>query len=158
MEEDAYADASLLLSLFPTPDDGCILIFDDYDIQFSTNFAQFYKPSSIVCTTPAIKSSNGTNVEDLKIIWGLSHPHGTIISKAADDTIPWQQFKSLIWIPKFGNDAENWEEQKGLIKMYFDYLAIRILGDALYEVQVILVMNNLRFAQLQVLYFTPPFL
>nr|XP_043621853.1 DExH-box ATP-dependent RNA helicase DExH8 [Erigeron canadensis] len=147
--EDASADASLLLRLFPAPDDGCILIFDDHDIQFSTSFAQFYKPSSIVCTTPSVKASNGY-IQDLRIIRGLSHPHGTIISKAANNKIPWQTVKDVIWVPKFSNDVEDWEEQKGLIKMFFDYLAIRILGDSLYEVQVILVMNNLRFAQLQV--------
>ncbi|XP_071699588.1 DExH-box ATP-dependent RNA helicase DExH8-like [Rutidosis leptorrhynchoides] len=150
MEEDASADASLLLSLFPAPDDGCVLIFDDYDQQFSKHFASFYKPSSIICTTPAIQSSNGTYMEDLKIVWGLSHPHGTIISKAADNAIPWRKVKSFIWIPQFNNDVENREEQAGLIKMFFDYLAIRLLGDALYETQVIIVMNNLRFAQLQV--------
>ncbi|XP_071718956.1 DExH-box ATP-dependent RNA helicase DExH8-like [Rutidosis leptorrhynchoides] len=150
MEEDASADASLLLSLFPTPDDGCILIFDDYNQQFAANFAQFYNPSSIVCTTPAIKSSNGTYIEGLRIIWGLSHPHGTIISKAANNKIPWRELKCLIWIPQFCNDDNNWEEQMGIIKMFFECLAVRLLGDALYEAQVILVMNNLRFAQLQV--------
>ncbi|XP_076889039.1 DExH-box ATP-dependent RNA helicase DExH8-like [Bidens hawaiensis] len=148
--EDISTDASLLLDLFPSPDDGCLLIFDDFDIQFSSNFAHFYNPSSIVCTTSAVKSSNGPFSQDLRIIWGLSHPQGTIISKVANKSIPWKEVRCVVWIPKFGNDVENWEEQKGLIKMFFEYLAIRILGDALYEVQVILVLNNLRFAQLQV--------
>ncbi|KAI7751903.1 hypothetical protein M8C21_002630 [Ambrosia artemisiifolia] len=147
--EDISADASLLLSFFPSPDDGCLLLFDDFDIQFSSNFSHFYNPSSIVCTTSAVKSSNDPFLQDLRIVWGLSHPHGTIISKAANNSIPWEEVKCAVWIPKFGNDVENWEEQKGLIKTFFEYLAIRILGDALYEVQVILVLNNLRFAQLQ---------
>ncbi|KAM0015378.1 putative RNA helicase transcription factor C3H family [Helianthus debilis subsp. tardiflorus] len=148
--EDVSTDASLLLSLFPNPDDGCLLLFDDFDIQFSSNFAHFYNPSSIVCTTSAVKSSNDPFLQDLRIVWGLSHPHGTIISKAANNSIPWVEVKCAVWIPKFGNDIENWEEQKGLIKKFFEYLAVRMLGDALYEVQVILVLNNLRFAQLQV--------
>ncbi|KAD3068668.1 hypothetical protein R6Q59_017306 [Mikania micrantha] len=147
--DDAPPDASLLLSLFPNPDDGCILLFDDFDIQFSTNFASFYSSSSIVCTTSAVKSSNNLFLNDLRILWGLAHPQGTIISEAANISIPWKEVKCAVWIPKFDN-FENWEEPKGLIKMFFEYLAIRLLGDALYEVQVILVMNNLRFAQLQV--------
>ncbi|KAK1420477.1 hypothetical protein QVD17_22104 [Tagetes erecta] len=147
--DDVPADASLLLSLFPSPDDGCILLFDDFDIQFSKNFASFYSPSSIVCTTSLDKSSNDLFLKDLRILRGLDHPQGTIISKAANKSIPWKEVKCAVWIPKFGN-VENWEEQKGVIKMFFEYLAIRMLGDALYEVQVILVMNNLRFAQLQV--------
>ncbi|KAL8253685.1 hypothetical protein R6Q59_031906 [Mikania micrantha] len=148
--EDVPADASLLLNLFPSPDDGCLLLFDDFDIQFSSNIAHFYNPSSIICTTSAVKFLENLFLQDLRIVWGLSHPHGTIISKAANNSIPWEEVKCVVWIPKFGNDVENWEEQKGLIKTFFEYLAIRILGDALYEVQVILVLNNQRFAQLQV--------
>ncbi|PWA77479.1 zinc finger CCCH domain-containing protein 4 [Artemisia annua] len=150
LAEDLVPEAPLLLRLFPSPYDGCILIFDDFDMQFSANFAQFYEPSSIVLTTSAVKYSVEPSLQDLRIIWGLSHPHGTIISKAANNSIPWKTIKCAIWIPKFSNDIENWEEQKGLLKMFFEYLAIRILGDPLYEVQVILVMNNIRFAQLQV--------
>ncbi|KAI3800938.1 hypothetical protein L1987_29038 [Smallanthus sonchifolius] len=147
--DDIPADASLLLSLFPSPDDGCILLFDDFDIQFSTNFASLYSRSSIVCTTSAVNSSNGPFLQDLRILWGLAHPQGTIISKAANNSIPWKEVKCAVWIPNFGS-VENWEEQKGVIKMFFEHLAVRVLGDALYEVKVILVMNNLRFAQLQV--------
>ncbi|KAI3693525.1 hypothetical protein L1987_76469 [Smallanthus sonchifolius] len=148
--EDVPADPFMLLSLFPSPDDGCLLLFDDFDIQFSSNFARFYNPSSIICTTSAVKSSNKPLLQDLRIVWGLSHPHGTIISKASNNSIPWEEVKCVVWIPMFGNDRENWEEEKGLIKTFFKYLAVRILGDALYEVPVILVLNNLRFAQLQV--------
>ncbi|KAJ0589881.1 putative RNA helicase transcription factor C3H family [Helianthus annuus] len=147
--DDAPADASLLLSLFPNPDDGCVLLFDDFDMQFSANIASFYTPSSIVCTTSAVKSFSDPFLQDLRILWGLSHPHGTIVSKAANNSIPWKKVKCAVWIPKFDN-VDNWEEHEGIVKMFFEYLAVRILGDALYEVQVILVMNNLRFAQLQV--------
>ncbi|GJT59842.1 DExH-box ATP-dependent RNA helicase DExH8 isoform X1 [Tanacetum coccineum] len=148
--EDLAPEAPHLLRLFPSPYDGCILIFDDFDMQFSANFAQFYQPSAIVLTTSAVKYTIEPSLQDLRIIWGLSHPHGTIISKAANNSIPWNKIKCAIWIPKFSNDIENWEEQKGLLKTFFEYLAVRILGDSLYEVQVILVMNNIRFAQLQV--------
>ncbi|XP_024967059.1 DExH-box ATP-dependent RNA helicase DExH8 isoform X2 [Cynara cardunculus var. scolymus] len=149
--EDVPADASLLLSLFPNPENGCILIFDDFDLQFSSNFAKIYNPSSIVCTTAAVKSSiDPYLLQDISVVCELSHPDETIISKSAKNTIPWNEVKCAVWIPKLGNDLENREEQKGLIKTFFEYLAIRILGDTLYEVQVILVMNNLHFAQLQV--------
>ncbi|KAI3783173.1 hypothetical protein L2E82_13237 [Cichorium intybus] len=150
VSEDVSADASLLLSLFPSPDHGRVLVFDDFDIQFSANFALFYNASSIVCTTSAVETSIDPYLQDIRIHWGLSHPHETIIPKGVKNTIPWKQVKCMVWIPKFGNDVENLEEQKSLVKTFFDYLSIRILGDALKEVQVIVVMNNLRFAQLQV--------
>ncbi|KVI12507.1 Helicase, C-terminal [Cynara cardunculus var. scolymus] len=143
--EDVPADASLLLSLFPNPENGCILIFDDFDLQFSSNFAKIYNPSSIVCTTAAVKSSiDPYLLQDISVVCELSHPDETIISKSAKNTIPWNEVKCAVWIPKLGNDLENREEQKGLIKTFFEYLAIRILGDTLYEVQVILVENLAR--------------
>ncbi|KAL7589515.1 hypothetical protein Lser_V15G41368 [Lactuca serriola] len=151
VSEDLSTDASMLLSLFPTPDEGCVLLFDDFDIQFSANFAQFYNASSIICTTSAVETSVDPYLKDIRIHWGLSHPHETIIPKSSKNMgIPWKQVKCMVWIPKFGNDVENMEEQKSLVKTFFDYLSIRMLGDALHQVQVILVMNNLRFAQLQV--------
>lgn len=151
MSEDLSTDASMLLSLFPTPDEGCVLLFDDFDIQFSANFAQFYNASSIICTTSAVETSVDPYLKDIRIHWGLSHPHETIIPKSSKNMgIPWKQVKCMVWIPKFGNDVENMEEQKNLVKTFFDYLSIRMLGDALHQVQLILVMNNLRFAQLQV--------
>ncbi|KAJ9547681.1 hypothetical protein OSB04_020224 [Centaurea solstitialis] len=151
--EDVPADASLLLSLFPNPENGCILIFDDFDLQFSSNFAKIYNPSAIICTTAAVTSLiDPYLLQDIRVFCGLSHPDETIVPKYGEkgNGIPWNEVKCVVWIPKFDNDVENREEQKGLIKMFFEYLAIRILGDALYEVEVVLVMNNLRFAQLQV--------
>ncbi|CAH1434125.1 unnamed protein product [Lactuca virosa] len=150
VSEDVSADASMLLSLFPTPDEGCVLLFDDFDIQFSANFAQFYNASSILCTTSAVETSVDPYLKDIRIHWGLSHPHETIIPKSSKNMIPWKQVKCMVWIPKFGNDVENMEEQKSLVKTFFDHLSIRMLGDALHHVHVILVMNNLRFTQLQV--------
>ncbi|KAL4572119.1 hypothetical protein LXL04_018888 [Taraxacum kok-saghyz] len=151
VSEDLSPDASLLLNLFPHPDNGYLLLFDDFDIQFSANFAQFYNPSSIICTTSAVKASVDLYLQDIRIHWGLSHPHETIVPKGLKNMIPWEEVKCMVWIPKFGNDVENMEEQKSLVKLFFDYLSIRMLGDGLDEVQVIVVMNNLRFAQLQVL-------
>ncbi|KAG1371262.1 hypothetical protein COCNU_16G003560 [Cocos nucifera] len=40
--------------------------------------------------------------------------------------------------------------QQNLLKNFFEYLAIRIFADTLYDVRVIVTMNNIRFAQLEV--------
>ena len=59
--------------------------------------------------------------------------------------------KCVLWFPNFESYGENLDRQKLLLQNFFEYLAIRILADALYEVRVILTMNNFRFSQLQVI-------
>ncbi|GFZ13734.1 zinc finger (CCCH type) helicase family protein [Actinidia rufa] len=47
-------------------------------------------------------------------------------------------------------NSNNLEGQKSLVQTFFEYLAIRLMSDALLEVHAILIMNNIRFSQLQV--------
>lgn len=150
--EDSKADAVSLLRLLPASSDGCVLLLDDIDFRFSSHLARHYDPSSIITTTSSVIDSASLNpsVKGLRILWGLSDPYQTIISKAGESTIPWNEVKRVLWFPKFDGDSDDWEAQKSLIRTLFDYLAVRILADGLYELQVILAMNNLRFAQLQV--------
>ncbi|XP_011079666.1 DExH-box ATP-dependent RNA helicase DExH8 isoform X1 [Sesamum indicum] len=147
--EEDNKDAESLLQFFPTSSHGCVLILDDIDLHFSSNLALQYDSSCIISTTSQTDSFTldpslmGTN-----ILWGLSHPYQTIMSKEGDNLIPWDAVKCVLWFPRFGN--EYGEGQKSLVRTFFNYLAIRILADALHEVQVILTMNNIRFSQLQV--------
>ncbi|KAL0435891.1 UNVERIFIED_CONTAM: DExH-box ATP-dependent RNA helicase DExH8 [Sesamum radiatum] len=147
--EEENKDAESLLQFFPTSSRGCVLILDDIDLHFSSNLALQYDPSCIISTTSQTDpftldpSLMGTN-----ILWGLSHPYQTIMSREGDNVVPWDAVKCVLWFPRFGN--EYGEGQKSLVRTFFNYLAIRILADALHEVQVILTMNNIRFSQLQV--------
>ncbi|GAB4829880.1 hypothetical protein Ancab_019526 [Ancistrocladus abbreviatus] len=83
-------------------------------------------------------------------MWGLRHPYQIFISEAEGDSIPWNDIKCVLWFPYFASYEENLEGQKRLMQNFFEYLAIRILASTLYEVQVIVTMNNIRFSQLQV--------
>ena len=86
----------------------------------------------------------------VRIHWGLSHPYQTI--KTEDSPIPWNDVACVLWFPKFDSNSDNLEGQKSLVQTLFEYLAIRLMSDALLEVQAILIMNNIRFSQLQVLF------
>ncbi|KAL2535291.1 Zinc finger CCCH domain-containing protein 31 [Forsythia ovata] len=147
-QDDRDTDAESLMRFFPaSSSDGCIVLLDDIDLHFSTHFAYYYDPSCIISTSsqpdPLIPDPSG-----FKILWGLSHPYQTIMSRAGENTVPWNEVKCILWFPRF--DHEYKEGQKSLVQTFFEYLAIRILADSLHEVVVILTMNNIRFSQLQV--------
>ncbi|KAG8389490.1 hypothetical protein BUALT_Bualt02G0234800 [Buddleja alternifolia] len=148
-EEYEDTDAESLLQFFPSsPLDGCILILDDIDLHFSSHFARQYDTSCIVTTTsqkdpPILEPS----LVGVRILSGLNHPYQTIMSREGDNVVPWDEVKCALWFPRF---VENGEGQKSLVQNFFSYLAVRLLADALHEVQVIVTMNNIRFSQLQV--------
>lgn len=152
LPEEEVTDFSSLLHLFPTNSDGYILILDDTEFRFSPNIARYYDPSSIICTTSLAGGSiNDLSLTGIKILSGLSHPHQTLINEECETYIPWNQVKCVLWFPVFDGCGGDLKVEKSLLQTFFEYLAIRILADALFEVQVILTMNNIRFSQLQVL-------
>ncbi|KAJ7977567.1 putative ATP-dependent RNA helicase [Quillaja saponaria] len=151
LPEDNDADAASLLKLFPTSSDGCILLLDDTDFHIASNLARYYDPSKVVTTTCLSETTMfDPSLTGIRILWGLNHPYQTIIAKEGMSPIPWKEVKCVLWFPNFESYSENLDQQKHLLQNFFECLAIRILADELYEVQVILTMNNFRFSQLQV--------
>lgn len=148
--EEEDTDFSSLLHLFPTSSDGNILILDDTDFRFSPNIARYYDASSIICTTSLARDSiTDPSLMGIKILSDLSDPCQTLINTERESYIPWNQVKCVLWFPFSGGCGEDLEVEKGVLKTFFQSLAIRILADSLFEVQVILTMNNIRFSQLQ---------
>ncbi|XP_052170018.1 DExH-box ATP-dependent RNA helicase DExH8 isoform X2 [Diospyros lotus] len=147
------ADPNALLSLFPATPDGCVLVLDDNDFQFSLSLSRLYDPSKII-TTSSLPDGSVFHppLTGVRILWGLSHPNQTIIPKAGrNNPIPWNVVGCVMWFPTFGGVSEYNEEHINLLKTFFSYLAVRIWAiDAKHYMQVIVTMNNIRFAQLQV--------
>ncbi|XVE77617.1 hypothetical protein DITRI_Ditri13aG0077600 [Diplodiscus trichospermus] len=151
MPEDDHADASSLLPLLPTSSDGCTLLLDDTNMHFTSNLANHCDPSRIISTTSLTETAfNDPLLTGVKILWGLHHPYQTILSNTGENPIPWNKVKLVLWFPYLDGYSENLDGQKVVVQNFFEYLAIRILSDALFEVKVILGMNNIKFAQLQV--------
>ncbi|PRQ26379.1 putative RNA helicase transcription factor C3H family [Rosa chinensis] len=148
LPEDGKATALSLLNLFSFSSDGYLLLLDDTNLHFTSKLASFYEPSKIISTTGLSDTSIfDPSLTGVQILWGLHHPYQTIISKGVNQ-IPWKEVKYVFWFPNFESYSENLEIQKTLLQSFFEYLAIRMLGDAL-EMRVILTMNNIRFSQLQ---------
>lgn len=85
----------------------------------------------------------------MEILRGLNHPYQTIISNEVHNLIPWREVKCILWFPRFGDGAED-GHRKTLVQTFFSYLAVRFLADALFGVQVVITMNNMRFSNLEV--------
>ncbi|KAF8392589.1 hypothetical protein HHK36_022934 [Tetracentron sinense] len=150
LSEEESADPAPFLHLFTTSPDRCILLLDDTDFHFSSNISRHCDPTKIISTTCLPYTSTcDASLTGIRILWGLSHPYQTIISKAGENPIPWKEVKCVLWFAKFVN-GDDLERQRGLFQKFFEYLAIRILAETLCEVQVILTMNSIRFSQLQV--------
>ncbi|XP_050236664.1 DExH-box ATP-dependent RNA helicase DExH8 isoform X2 [Mercurialis annua] len=151
LREEDDVNAASLLQLFPSSSDGCILLLDDNDFHFSSVFARFFDPSKIISTTSMSNTTmSDPSLKGVRILWDVHHPTQTIISKAGSNPIPWSEVKCLLWFPAFDSHSDNLEGHKILMRSFFDNLAIRIIADSLYELRIIITMNNIRFSQLQV--------
>lgn len=147
--EDGPPNATSLLQLLPS--EGSILLLDDTDLRFSSNFACFFDPSRIISTSrlPDTDIFNPL-LKGVRIHWGLEHPYQTIISKAEENPLPWKEVELVLWFPSLDAFSDKLDKQKTLVQNFFEYLAIRVLGDTLYKMKVILTMNNIKFSQLEV--------
>ncbi|XP_058076556.1 DExH-box ATP-dependent RNA helicase DExH8 isoform X4 [Magnolia sinica] len=148
LPEDEVAEAALLLDLLPTTGDGCILVIDDTNLHFSSNLSHHCNPTSIVATTSKPYSSSDASAMGLTVL--SCDPLHSIITNEGEITIPWREVLCALWFAQFTVDDEDFDVQRRLVQKFFEFLAIRILADTLYDVQVIITMNNSRFAQLQV--------
>lgn len=149
--EGVDADATALVELFPTSSDAYLLLLDDADLHFSSKFSQHYDPSKIISTTSLSETSMfDPLLSAVNILWGIQNPFRIFTSEVFGSPIPWHKVKYIFWFPNFDACAENSALQKRLVQNFFEHLAFRIFADTLFDVHVILIMNNIRFAHLQV--------
>lgn len=147
--EDGPADATLFLQSLPF--EGSILLLDDNDLRFSSNLACFFDPSRIISTSRLTQTDIfNPSLKGVRIHWNLEHPYQTIISKAGKNPLPWKEVELVLWFPSLDSYSDKLDQQKILVQNFFEYLAIRILGDALCKVKLILSMNNIKFSALEV--------
>lgn len=151
LPEEDDSSTSPLLDLFPTSE-GYILVFDDSDMHFTSSIANRYPSWKILSTSSSSETLFcDSSLGDTRIFWGLSHPYETIISKAGEENpIPWNEVTCVLWFLNPDSYGETPETQKAVVQNFFEYMAIRILGDGLYDIRVVLTINNIMFANLQV--------
>lgn len=136
--------------MLPTTGSGCVLVLGDKDLKFTSSLSHLYDPTKLIVTTPHAYSSELVgSLNGVKILSNLSEPCNSIIETKGKVPIPWKKVQSVLWFVEADEDDSN--IQRRLIQNFFEPLAIRVLTEALYDLQVIVTMNNIRFGQLQVL-------
>jgi hypothetical protein len=158
--EDKIASAVALVNLLPEVGEHnqkFILVFGESNFRFSLNLALHYDPCKIIITTMNSKSDSTKEEStscmcidnlynlDAEILWNFD-PTQFIRHTG----VPWSKVQCILWtVTSFGRDEEL-EMQKDLIKKFFEFLAVALIAHDLNDVQVILTINNSKYAQLQV--------
>ncbi|KAG9157973.1 hypothetical protein Leryth_000145 [Lithospermum erythrorhizon] len=144
-----FADVGRLLQYFPPSSEGCVLLLDDTDFRFTSHLIHHYDPFNIIATSSQKYDTNEhPPIGFVRDLIDLSDEYQIIISGGGKHRVPWGNVMCVLWFPSI--NSENWGAYKHRLQTFFEYLAIRMLADSLFHVQVVLTMNNLRFSQLQV--------
>ncbi|KAK1293103.1 Zinc finger CCCH domain-containing protein 31 [Acorus calamus] len=151
LQEDEEASASNFLHFLPESDDGRVLVLNDKDLHFTSKILVHYDKSKIIVTTPEPLSVDAELYSrGLKVLHDDSHTFHSIISNKANMSIPWKKVQCVLLFVEF-KDIDNMSIQSQVLQRFFEFLAIRILADTLYnDLLLILTMNSYRFAQLEV--------
>nr|CAB3476753.1 unnamed protein product [Digitaria exilis] len=148
-QEGRRATSLCCTRLFPADGDGHILILNDKNLQFSSNLSQYYDACKIVAGTPGLQSLESYSVpKGLKILQNLADPSSLITAREHKLSVPWTKLKRVFWFADFDNEESAGEQV--LLQKFFESIAIKILSERLSDLQVILIMKNTRYIQLQV--------
>ncbi|KAL0928671.1 hypothetical protein M5K25_000581 [Dendrobium thyrsiflorum] len=144
-QEDEVTSYSFL-KLLPSTADGCVLVFNDKNLHFTSNLSQF-SPNKIIATTAHPDSSCISALPTgVRVLWNVRPPCQSVIEIKGD--IPWKEVNSVLWFADY--EAEDSEIQFRALQNFLELLAVRILADSLSRIRLIIIMNNIRFAQCQV--------
>lgn len=147
-DEDLSVNFSQLL---PNGTDISFLVVDDDPpCSFSANLSRHFGSAKIISTTSQPCQPDFVPPENVTVLWRHSDPSQLIVGAEGMKTIPWDNVKYVLWFLKFSAYEENVEALQLRVQSFFEHISIKLLADTLYDVRVILTMNNIRYAQLKV--------
>lgn len=147
--QEGRATSLCCTRLLPADGYGHILVMNDKNLQFSSKLSQFYDACKIVVGVPGLQSIQSYSVPmGLKILQNLTDPSSLIIGREHKLPFPWTTIKRVFWFADFDNDES--ASEQALLQKFFENTAIKILSERLSDLQIILIMKNTRYIQLQV--------
>ncbi|WOL18448.1 hypothetical protein Cni_G27243 [Canna indica] len=146
VQEEAYPLAYSLMELLPSMSNDSVLILNDNDIFFSSILSQLHHSCKIIATTHLPYSESEISSLGITILQNVAQPWHAIMERE-NFPVPWDQVKCVLW---FDNIDDDTMRQRHLLQNFFSHLAIRMLADTLFDMRVIVTINNVKFAQLQV--------
>ncbi|KAF0919513.1 hypothetical protein E2562_029630 [Oryza meyeriana var. granulata] len=135
--------------LLPASGDGHILVMNDKSLQFACKLCNYYDPTKIIACTPGLRSFESDSVtKGLKILQNLADPSHLLIGGEHKLSIPWTKLRRIFWFADF--DSNESISEQVVLQKFFKHIAIKTLSEKLSDLQVIVIMNNTKFVQLQV--------
>ncbi|KAL6626494.1 hypothetical protein ACP70R_030220 [Stipagrostis hirtigluma subsp. patula] len=134
--------------LLPADGDGHVLVMNDKKLEFSCRLCHYHNACKIVACTPGLQSiESDPNTKGLKIFQNLSDPSLLITGREHKLPVPWTKLQRVFWFADF--DSNESTSEQVLLQKFFEHIAIKILSEPLSGLQVILIMRNTNFIQLQ---------
>ncbi|XP_042414315.1 zinc finger CCCH domain-containing protein 4-like [Zingiber officinale] len=144
LQEDATTSADSFLQLLPMSYEY-VLVLNDNDLFFSVNLAQVYDANKIIATTHRSYSEFEESL-GITVLCDVAEPW-YVFTESNEISIPWEQVRCILWFADIEDDAAR---HYHLLQDLFRHLAVKILADTLFDIRVIITINNVKFAQLQV--------
>lgn len=145
LQEDATTSADSFLQLLPTTAYEYVLVLNDNDLFFSANLAQIYDADKIIAATHHLYSEFEESL-GITVLCDVAQPWYAI-TKSDETSIPLEQVRCVLWFADIDGDATR---HYHLLQNLFQHLAVKILANTLFDIRVIITINNVKFAQLQV--------
>lgn len=150
LQEDKTASPHTFINSLVRSRDGYILILSDNDLTFTSKLSHFFNSRKLITATPLSFSSELTSlVPGTNVIWDAIDI-SSVITEANGQNLPmsWSEVGCVVWCVDFEAKDTSWYLKK--VQEFFERLAVRALVDKLYNLRVVLTINNVNFTQLKV--------
>lgn len=130
--------------------DAYILILSDKDLTFSSKLSRYHNSRKLITATlRAFSPELASLVPGTSVIWNVIDIFSVITGTNGQKLpVPWSEVGCVVWCVDFAANEISWKLKE--VQEFFERLAVRSLVDKLYNLRVVLTMNNINFAQLQV--------
>jgi hypothetical protein len=122
----------------------------DQDLTFTSNLSHFDNSKKLITATPlSFSLESASLVPDTNIIWDVLDISSVITEANGQKLpVPWSEVDCVVWCVDFEAKDTSWYLKE--VQEFFERLSVRALVDKLCNLRVVLTMNNINFAQLQV--------
>ncbi|KAL6626495.1 hypothetical protein ACP70R_030221 [Stipagrostis hirtigluma subsp. patula] len=147
--QEGRATSLCCTKLLPADRDWHILVLNDKNLQFSSRLCCYYDACKIIACTPSLQATEFDSVtKGLRILHSLADPSLLITGQEHKLPVPWTKIQRVFWFADF--DHEESISERVLLQKFFEHISVKILSETLSDLQVILIMNNTKFIELQV--------
>ncbi|KAJ4789548.1 RNA helicase family protein [Rhynchospora pubera] len=149
LQEDKTTSIHTFINSLTRSQAAYILILSDKDLTFPSKLTRYNNTRKLITTTSLTFSAESASlVPGASIIWDVTDISCVITEANGKQLpVPWSEVGCVVWCVDFDAKETSWRTK---IHEFFEKLAVRALVNKLYNLRVVLTMNNVNFAQFQV--------